>query len=435
MRSLRVRRVEVSRTFTNGMRVLVGTLAQNADGVFFQYAEDYLASYADLSPFGLIFNNQVQKGPRTPHEGLHGAFADSLPDGWGRSIVNRYLRQKGINPSEITVLDRLALVNEQSSGSLSYESDLQLDIDLPMYSEVFRLGEQAQALFSGKQVESGLEQLMHSGSAAGSRPKAQLYLAEDNDNTCAFEPGPCLLPYLVKFTHSEFPLGHDEGVCEAAFMQIATAAGIQVAPWRLLSTGSGETVPNFLAMQRFDRIPRTDYAQRNQPEGKVHVHTVDGLLDADFRTPCFDYEDLIKLGSKLCQSPAVGQEMFRRAIFNLFAVNQDDHTKNWAFTQADDGSWQPAPFYDVTFAPTPSGEHITAFSGYGANPPAKTIERLAAIANYSSWKAAQCVIEEVIAAIQSFSDVATDLGIAKTTRSLIQKRLEETRQANAHLLS
>ena len=41
----------------------------------------------------------------------------------------------------------------------------------------------------------------------------------------------------------------------------------------------------------------------------------------------------------------------RQAVFNLFALNQDDHSKNWAFLQNDDGQWRPAPFHDVTFKP------------------------------------------------------------------------------------
>lgn len=61
--------------------------------------------------------------------------------------------------------------------------------------------------------------------------------------------------------------------------------------------------------------------------GRLHMHSACGLLDADFR----DYIDLIKASRHLCKSPAAGQLQFRRAIFNLLASNQDDHSKNWAF--------------------------------------------------------------------------------------------------------
>lgn len=81
--------------------------------------------------------------------------------------------------------------------------------------------------------------------------------------------------------------------------------------------------------------------------------------------PSLDYEELIKAPSLLCKSPAAGQKMFRCMIFNLFSLNQDDHSKNWAFLQSDNSEWQLAPFYDVTFSPSPYNEHATAFAGFG----------------------------------------------------------------------
>ena len=83
------------------------------------------------------------------------------------------------------------------------------------------------------------------------------------------------------------------------------------------------------------------------------MHSLCGLLDADFRAPSLDYEDLIKASQVLCESPAVGQSQFVRAVFNLFAANQDDHTKNWAFLQDDAGVWRPSPAYDRDVQPEP----------------------------------------------------------------------------------
>lgn len=40
------------------------------------------------------------------------------------------------------------------------------------------------------------------------------------------------------------------------------------------------------------------------------------VLNADFRMLSLDYEDLIKATSLLCKSPAAGQVIFRRMIFN-----------------------------------------------------------------------------------------------------------------------
>lgn len=117
-----VKQLKVWRTFSAGNRCLVGTLAQNRQGVFFQYHADYLASFANLSPFNLRFDSTLQLGPRDPHHGLHGVFADSLPDGWGLLLMDRVFRQSGILPTQITAMDRLAFVGASALGALSSET-------------------------------------------------------------------------------------------------------------------------------------------------------------------------------------------------------------------------------------------------------------------------------------------------------------------------
>ena len=72
-----VKKLQVHRTLMSGVKVLVGTLAQNRQGVFFQYAQSYLDQHENLSPFGLRFDSSVQAAPKSPHAGLHGLFADT----------------------------------------------------------------------------------------------------------------------------------------------------------------------------------------------------------------------------------------------------------------------------------------------------------------------------------------------------------------------
>ena len=135
----------------------------------------------------------------------------------------------------------------------------------------------------------------------------------------------------------------------------------------------------------------------------------------------------------MCKSPAVGQLQFRRAIFNLLAANQDDHSKNWAFLQANDGQWQPAPFYDVTYSPHPFNEHATAFGGYGKAPPLKVMQKLAASAGFATWSDAQQCIHEVADALNQFTTLAKQHEVSKTTMLAIEKALQQRRQENAVL--
>ena len=85
-------KLDVWRTLSCGQRVHAGTLAQNRQGAFFQYHSDYLQNYGNLSPFKLKANTSLQAAPITPHQGLHGVFSDSLPDGWGRLLQDRTFR-------------------------------------------------------------------------------------------------------------------------------------------------------------------------------------------------------------------------------------------------------------------------------------------------------------------------------------------------------
>lgn len=416
-----VRRLDVYRRLATGSRVPVGVLAQNAQAVYFQYDKDYLSNYANLSPFSLSFDNRLQQAPATPHQGMHGVFADSLPDGWGLMLMDRVFRQHGILPHQLTAMDRLAYVGERGAGALEYApaSDY-MPVVADTSIDIAELGLQAQALFEG-QTQEVLAQLAAAGSSGGARPKAQVYF-RSGEYTCASTvPQPDAESWLVKFTSSSLALGHEEGLCEAAYLTLAERAGIAVPEWKMIPAPEGSGAIAWLALKRFDCT---------SSGGRFHLHSLCGLLDADFRMPSLDYEDLIKASQILCKSPATGQSQFRRAIFNLFALNQDDHSKNWAFLQDDHGQWTPSPFFDVTFSPNPHGEHSTSFAGYGKNPPLKAMQQLARQASFANWQQAKECIEEVLEALSHWGVVAANLGVSQRTRELIGKRLAQTYQHN-----
>lgn len=420
-----VRKLEVRRTWTDGREQQVGILAQNAQGVYFQYDADYLAHGASLSPFHLAWENRLQAAPEHPHHGLHGVFSDSLPDGWGNLLMDRVFRQHGIAPTQVTAMDRLAFVGTRAMGALSYQPASELaDTGSDTLFPLANMGAQAQAVFDG-QTQDVLGALVAAGSSGGARPKAQVYFVDDDFDHCRTRPRSGDRAWLVKFTSANLPLEHEEGRCEAAYLRLAGQAGLQVPNWQLLSVETNA----WLALERFDRVPgKTDRM------GRRHLHSACGLLDADFRSPSLDYEDLIRATSQLCHSPAAGQLQFRRALFNLFAANQDDHSKNWAFLQNDQGHWIPAPFYDVTFSPHPFGEHATSFAGFGKAPPRKAIQKLANQANFANWEQARHAMNEIVENIACFRNVAQAMGASQSTIGLVESQLNAVWQTNRHLL-
>lgn len=83
--------------------------------------EEEIADGFSISPFSLPLEKKVFMPKMDPFDGIFGVFADSLPDGWGRLLVDRLMRRNGINPYEVGSLDRLAIVGSSGMGALTYQ--------------------------------------------------------------------------------------------------------------------------------------------------------------------------------------------------------------------------------------------------------------------------------------------------------------------------
>jgi hypothetical protein len=87
----------------------VGRLAYRDQIAYLEFDQAFLRTGLELSPV----HHKTIAGLQRPYdtkvfEGLHGIFNDSLPDGWGRLLLDRRARQLGIEPSTLTPIDRLA---------------------------------------------------------------------------------------------------------------------------------------------------------------------------------------------------------------------------------------------------------------------------------------------------------------------------------------
>ena len=100
---------------------LVGVLAMTPDrSVAFQYSDQWIERGISISPFSLPVSSKVYVPEKTYFDGLFGIFADSLPDNWGRLLLDRLIRAHKQAPDELTVLDRLAIVGKSGMGALTY---------------------------------------------------------------------------------------------------------------------------------------------------------------------------------------------------------------------------------------------------------------------------------------------------------------------------
>ena len=94
---------------TYGIRRMVGLLYENAGRVFFEYSPDFLQSGIALSPFKLPLKPGVFEDEKRTFDGLFGLFNDSLPDGWGRLLLDRILLKNYLDPYDIDILQCLAI--------------------------------------------------------------------------------------------------------------------------------------------------------------------------------------------------------------------------------------------------------------------------------------------------------------------------------------
>ena len=81
----------------------VGSLVLNERNIFFKYSQEFLDRGLDISPLKLGFNAQINKANDLPFDGLFGVFADSLPDGWGKLLIDRALTAKGISLASLSM--------------------------------------------------------------------------------------------------------------------------------------------------------------------------------------------------------------------------------------------------------------------------------------------------------------------------------------------
>ena len=117
--------VQVVEVYLAGSRVGKIALAPERHCLF-EYDPEWVRTGFSISPFYLPLKSGVFIARDEPFDGLFGVFNDSLPDGWGRLLIDRWLASQGISPATLTILDRLCLVGSNGMGALTYSPDYTL---------------------------------------------------------------------------------------------------------------------------------------------------------------------------------------------------------------------------------------------------------------------------------------------------------------------
>ena len=312
--------------------MLVGQIAQTPQRkIVFEYSPDFLKEGSSISPFYLPLKPGLFTAPDEPFAGNFGVFSDSLPDGWGTLLLDRFLTSQGISLSSLSVLDRLSLIGSNGMGALQYFPDQKIQSEVSS-TELAFLAQEVRKVISETEYSEHLEMLIGvGGSPGGARPKA---LIKHNNES-----------WMVKFPSSLDP--PDIGCIEFQYSRIARKCGIEMPQTQLFEN-------KYFGVKRFDR----DGDQR------IHMHTASGLLNASHRYPSLDYTDLMQTSFALTRNIDDSYKLFRRMVFNVLTGNKDDHSKNFSFTFGGK-RWSLAPAYDLAPSGGFNGNHSTTVAGQG----------------------------------------------------------------------
>ncbi len=394
-----------------GVERVVGQLAEvgaRKREVVFEYDPAFLQDPLWLSPFklppepGLVQHRDLAFGP------IFGLFDDSLPDGWGLLLMDRFFQQQGSVLAEVSVLDRLAFLGTRTMGALTYHPPSDpADRD----PQILDLHEMAQASEQVLQGSTGdvLPQLVRAGgSPGGARPKVLVGVRGDELLSGEDDLPEGFTHWVVKFCAREDP--PDSGAVELAYALMACDAGIAMPETQAFETARGG---RFFGARRFDR----------RAGSRCHVHTFGNLIHADFRVPSCDYRQLLEVTRILTRNHRDVLECYRRMVFNVLTHNRDDHVKNFAFRMTAAGLWQLAPAYDLMFSPGPGGEHSMTVGGEGRAPTRRHMLGLAKEAGITE-RDAEAILDEVAAAAAGWRNHARETGVGKRSVESVETAIK-----------
>ncbi len=403
---MRIDRLDVLIKFEDKVQQ-VGQLVLNKSEILFKYEESYLSVGDNLSPLKLTFDDRIQGAKQNPFDGLFGVFADSLPDAWGRLLMRNNLLKSGKQISTLNSLDQLNLSGDNGLGALiyrpsmsSHKEDSTVDLDI--------LNNSISTILAGESTQVLDDLFQVGGSPGGARPKVYTGYSSELDSLLFGTPK---LPdgfdhWIIKF--GALVDQPDIANIEYAYYLMVLDAGIEISESRLFESVSGK---KYFGTKRFDRVGND----------RIHMVSAAGMFHDDYERSQMDYGTLLYESNRLMNDVRVLEQVYRRAIFNVYAHNRDDHSKNFAFLMNSFGKWALSPAYDLTFSSSSQGHHSTTCAGNGIDPGEKELLELA---DDFSIKNARSIIAEIKLVIADWQSYANKAMVSKQSSRAIENTLK-----------
>lgn len=330
----------------------VGALVELESGrILFEYADEFRRRGLEISPLHLPTE---LVGPQSFEElrrkesfrGLPGVIADALPDAFGRRVIRAYYAARNEPDRGLSPVQQLLYVGERALGALTFHPAADPQPAVTEALEVQALAHDAQRIVEGRGDVAVPEIYRIGSSAGGRRPKAIVHYDPETHVIRSGDtpPHPGERSCILKFdgiggdqTDDELGGPAHYNRVEAAYGDMARTAGIDMPEIEVLEVDGYA----HLLIPRFDR----------RHGDRIHQHTFGGMVHVDYNdVGASSYEEYFRTIQTLGMAYDTLTEAYRRMVFNVMAINQDDHVKNLSFHMARTGEWSLTPAYDLTYA-------------------------------------------------------------------------------------
>jgi serine/threonine-protein kinase HipA len=397
--------------FPKCIGILSASFARGKQAFQFSYDKEWLHSEEQLR---LDPDIGWYSGPQYPSgKDNFGIFLDSMPDRWGRTLLQRRAAQQARiqeeRPPRLSDIDYLLGVYDESRmGALRFKTapngpflDDNPEQAVPPISKIRTLQYAAYQLegeTTDETTDKWLEILLAPGSSlGGARPKANV------------------LDEKGEYWIAKFPSRNDDinkGAWEYLAHILASKAGIEMAPCKI---------------ERIQGKHHTFFTKRFDREGAIRIHfasamTMLGYNEELLRDQIPSYLELAEfLQFNGTQVKEQLHQLWKRIILNIAISNTDDHLRNHGFLLSPNG-WQLSPAFDLN----PSIDKRTLSLNINMEEGGLDLELATEVSAYFQVSASEATyyIHEVRDAVQTWRTTAEEIGIS---------RQEQERMAGAFL--
>ncbi len=297
-------------------------------GRFF-YGRRYIEGHdaVELDPIELRLRRGQYETARM--DGFFGAIRDSMPDFWGRRVIER-----NTGHTQLEEFDYLMYGPDDRAGALGFGLSVQpppakhqfnqtMDLECLQAAADTIISDQANIEDSATRQA---EELMLVGtSMGGARPKV---VVEHEQNM-----------WIAKFSRHDDRWNHPR--VEHGLLKLAQECGISVAEHRITTVGGRDA----LLIRRFDREQTEKGYQRHRMVSALTLLQSDDSPTSRQDWSYILFADELRRVSRMPETDL--RELFARMCFNAAVSNLDDHPRNHAIL-AKGRNWQLSPAFDLT---------------------------------------------------------------------------------------